>query len=68
LQNVEYVVFRNRLMGAEKEIASLRGVHYEDNMIPQNIVQAPPTVPLAPFDSPVHDALIRASMQVFSSR
>lgn len=51
-------------MAAEKEIASLRGVHYEENMIPQNLIPAAaPTVPLAPFDSPVHDALIRASMQ-----
>lgn len=53
-------------MAAEKEISSLRGVHYEDNMIPQNLVQSAPAVPLAPFDSPLHDALIRASMQVNS--
>ncbi len=39
----------------------MRGVHYDEPIVLQ---QTSVQVPLAPFDSPVHDALIRASMQV----
>lgn len=52
---------RARLAAAEREVAQLRGLPPPPDMMPAmpEIKQ----IQLAPYDSPVHEALVRAAMQ-----
>jgi len=58
--NATVADLRARLAAAEREIAQLRGAPIPEPVPVEPEFQRPP---LAPYDSPVHDALIRASMQ-----
>jgi hypothetical protein len=56
---------RTRLQAAESELAALKGKPYEPVPGPGGVpFNAPQLVPLAPYDSPVHAELLKASMQV----
>lgn len=60
-QNAVIADLRARLAAAEREIAGLRGLPPPPDMMPAmpEIKQ----IQLAAYDSPVHEALLRASMQ-----